>query len=190
MDKPFITEQHFKGEDFTSTPLKRAEYEECTFERCKFQNGFLDNQHFMECEFLACDLSNTNIKHSIFNTITFRECKLLGLRFEDLNDSLLSFQFHNCQMDFASFFQLKIKNTVFKDCTLLETDFTETDLTGAIFSGSNLEKAIFDGTILDKTNFGEAHNFIINPERNSLKKAKFSKHGLLGLLKKYDIVVE
>jgi uncharacterized protein YjbI with pentapeptide repeats len=190
MNIPFVTEKQFKGEDFTSTRLERAAYEECTFERCQFQNGFLDNQHFMECEFLACDLSNTNVKHCIFNSIIFKECKLLGLRFEDLNDSLLSLQFYDCQLDFASFFQLKIRNTVFKNCTLIETDFTETDLTGASFNGSNLDRTIFDETILDKVNFCEAHNFTIDPERNSLKKAKFSKDGLLGLLHKYDIDIE
>lgn len=190
MKKPFTTEQHFKGEDYTTTRLARAEYEECIFERCQFQNGFLDNQHFMECEFLACNLSNANIKHSIFNAVVFKECKLIGVRFEDLNDSLISFRFQNCQLDYASFFALRTKNTIFKDCSCMGTDFTETDLTGASFSGSNLGKAIFEQTILDKVNFSEAHDFTIDPERNSLKKTRFSKDGLLGLLKKYDIVVE
>lgn len=46
MDIPFVTEQHFKNEDYTKIRLARADYEECIFEGCQFQNGFLDNQNF------------------------------------------------------------------------------------------------------------------------------------------------
>ncbi len=45
MDIPFVTEQHFKNEDYTKIRLARADYEECIFEGCQFQNGFLDNQN-------------------------------------------------------------------------------------------------------------------------------------------------
>ena len=48
----------------------------------------------------------------------------------------------------------------------------------------------FEGSILDKANFINAINFTIDPTTNSLKKAKFHKDGLIGLLKKYDIVVQ
>ncbi|WP_350289188.1 pentapeptide repeat-containing protein [uncultured Croceitalea sp.] len=190
MDKPFITDKHFRKEDYTKTRLDRAEYEECIFETCQFQNGFLDNQNFTTCEFLACDLSNTNIKHTIFNDVLFKECKLIGLRFEDLNDSLLSVKFDNCQLDFASFFKLRLKNTVFNDCSLLEVDFTETDLTNSSFPNCNLEKAIFKSTILNKADLTSALNLTLNPESNQLKKARFGKESVLGLLKKYDIVIE
>ncbi|GMN10362.1 pentapeptide repeat-containing protein [Croceitalea sp. MTPC9] len=190
MDNPFVTNKHFKNEDYSKTRLRRAEYQECIFDTCQFQNGYLDNHHFTECEFLACDLSNTNIKHTIFNDVVFKECKLIGLRFEDLNDSLLSLRFDNCQLDFASFFQLRLKNTLFKECSLLETDFTEADLTSSSFPNCNLDKTIFDNTILTKVDFTSALNLVLNPENNQIKKARFSVDSVMGLLKKYDIVIE
>ena len=53
-----------------------------------------------------------------------------------------------------------------------------------------LEGAIFERTNLESSDFRTATHFTIDPEKNRLKKAKFSKEGVLGLLKNYDIVVE
>jgi uncharacterized protein YjbI with pentapeptide repeats len=51
---------------------------------------------------------------------------------------------------------------------------------GAVFSDSNLEKVDFR-----KSNF-----YSIDLEQNRVKKAKFSLHGLPGLLGKYNIEIE
>ena len=48
---------------------------------------------------------------------------------------------------------------------------------------------ISDQTILEKADFRTAKNYSIDPEQNRLKKAKFSLSGVVGLLRKYDIVV-
>jgi len=63
-------------------------------------------------------------------------------------------------------------------------------LTGADFNNANLDGAIFDGTILADADFTTASNFRINPELNTMKKAKFSIDGIHGLLDKYDIKIE
>jgi hypothetical protein len=43
---------------------------------------------------------------------------------------------------------------------------------------------------LERSDFRAAYNFNIDPERNKVRKAKFSRDGVVGLLGKYDIVVE
>ena len=73
---------------------------------------------------------------------------------------------------------------------LEETDFTESDLTNSIFDHCNLANAIFDSTILNKVDFRTAYNYRIDPEHNSIKKARFSMLGIAGLLNKYDIDIE
>jgi uncharacterized protein YjbI with pentapeptide repeats len=73
---------------------------------------------------------------------------------------------------------------------LHETDFTECDLTGSTFDICDLTGATFDNTNLEKTSFSTAFNYSIDPEINRIKKAKFSVPGVLGLLNKYDIVIE
>ncbi len=189
MHKQFIADKEYKGEDYSQNPLPKADYENCVFTNCNFAGGFLDNQNFMECEFVDCDLTNTNIKHTIFKETLFHDSKLVGLRFEDCNDLLLSVQFQSCNLTLASFFGLSLKDTPFKDCVLLEADFSEANLSQARFDVCQLEKALFHRTQLHETDFTTSFNLDIDPEQNHLKKTKFSKDNLIGLLKKYDIVV-
>ena len=68
-------------------------------------------------------------------------------------------------------------------------DFMAADLTEAIFDNCNLHKTVFMDTIAYKTDFTTSYNYMIDPEKNKLKKARFSKDGLAGLLTKYEIVV-
>ena len=85
---------------------------------------------------------------------------------------------------------MKIKNTRFKDSNLSEVDFTETDLTNVIFDNCDLAGAKFENTILEKADLLTSHSYSIDPELNKIKKAKFSIHGITGLLDKYDIEIE
>jgi uncharacterized protein YjbI with pentapeptide repeats len=114
---------------------------------------------------------------------------MIGLKFEECNSFLMAFSFNHCVLNFSSFYQLNLKNTAFSECKLIEVDFTTANLTEASFNACNLEKAVFENTILEKTDLRNAFNFSIDPERNRLKKAKFSKENVEGLLSKYDILI-
>jgi fluoroquinolone resistance protein len=85
---------------------------------------------------------------------------------------------------------LKLKGTEFDNCSLKEADFTDCDLTEASFDFSNLERAIFQNCNLTKTDFREAKSYSFEPSQNILKKTKFSKDGVMGLLSRYDIIVD
>ena len=139
---------------------------------------------------MDCDLSMAHIKQASFNDALFERCKMLGMRFDLCNDFLLSFRFMECTLNLSSFYGLKLKKSRFIKCKLQEVDFTETDLTSADFDGCDLQRAIFDRSILEKVDFRTAYNFNIDPERNKLRKARFSVDGVVGLLGKYDIVIE
>ena len=56
-----------------------------------------------------------------------------------------------------------------------------------ILSNSDLTDAIFEQTNLNKADLSQANNYNIDPDNNNIKKTKFSKFGLQGLLAKYDI---
>ena len=70
---------------------------------------------------------------------------------------------------------------------MIETDFTEADLSDCKFNNCNLKNAFFSRTVLKNADLSSSYNFIIDPDDNIVKKAKFSLHGLPGLLAKYDI---
>ncbi|MDT0605912.1 pentapeptide repeat-containing protein [Croceitalea rosinachiae] len=190
MSKPFVADKHFKNEDFTQNPLARAVYEECVFEGCQFQNGFLDNQNFVDCTFRECDLSNTNVAYTLWNNVFFESCKLVGVAFDKSDPALMTIQFDKCNLTLAVFYGLTLHKTDFSGSNLSQADFTHTDLTEANFTDCNLDNTVFENTNLSKVNLSKAFNFNINPEVNTLKKARFSKEELIGLLKKHDIVIE
>lgn len=115
---------------------------------------------------------------------------MLGMHFEDCNDFLLAVRFQECSLDLSSFYRSPLKGTSFDACRFLQCDFTGTDLREAVFGSCNLEGAHFDGCKLQGADFRTAYNYSIDPERNQLKKARFSRGGLEGLLGTYGIIVE
>ena len=188
--RPFIADKTFKNENFKINPLEKGDYENCVFESCQFQEAYLDNQNFTECHFLDCDLTNANITNTQFNEVIFEDSKLVGIRFETCNPILLQLGFKGCNLSLASFYEMNIQNTTFKGCQLHQVDYSFANLSKCDFGNANLKGAIFEQTSLEEANLASALNITIDPTQNTIKKARFSKEGLIGLLKKYDIVVE
>jgi uncharacterized protein YjbI with pentapeptide repeats len=106
-------------------------------------------------------------------------------------DSLLfSVEFKDCVLDYAKFYTLKLKGTTFSNCSLIAVDFMNSDLTEVVFDNCDLHKSVFVDAVANKADFTTSYNFSIDPEKNKLKKARFSEAGLKGLLDKYDIIVK
>ena len=103
---------------------------------------------------------------------------------------LFKFEFKDCILDYAKFYTLNIKGTIFTGCRLIAVDFMSADLTDVVFDNCDMHKSYFMDTIAYKTDFTTSYNYSIDPEKNKLKKAIFSKEGLKGLLAKYEIVVK
>ena len=85
---------------------------------------------------------------------------------------------------------MKLKGTMFNNCSMKEVDFSECDLTESSFDSSNLDRAIFQNCNLTKADFREAKYYSFDPSLNTLKKTKFSKDGVMGLLSRFDIIVD
>ena len=190
MDKQLIEEKTFREIDFAETSFTIGDYEYCSFINCNFSGISVANCTFLECTFNGCNLSTVNLAKAAFRDTKFTGCKLLGLHFQDVNPMGFDVGFDNCILNLSSFYDLKLKNTLFKNCSLSETDFAGADLTGAIFDECDLAGTIFENTILEKADLRTAYNYSIDPELNRNKKAKFSSASIAGLLHKYDIVIE
>jgi uncharacterized protein YjbI with pentapeptide repeats len=83
-----------------------------------------------------------------------------------------------------------MKKTQFIDCSLKEVDFSEVELTEAVFIACDLIGTVFENTVLVKADLRTAINYSIDPERNKLKKARFSFPAAAGLLNKYQLVID
>jgi len=189
MEQVYITDKKFEKINYSEKPLDKGEYESCTFTYCDFANTDLSNILFIECSFINCNLSLVKLTKTAFRDVTFKDCKMLGMLFNNCNDFGFSVQFENCQLNHSSFFKLKLKKTLFKNCSLEEVDFSESDLTESKFDGSQLKEARFEHTNLEKADLRTASSYSIDPEINKIKKAKFSLSGVIGLLDKYDIQI-
>jgi uncharacterized protein YjbI with pentapeptide repeats len=173
----------------TPGDFKKAEYEKCIFVNCDFSGVDLSGAKFIECEFKGCGLSLVKVAGTTINDVIFRDCKMLGFRFDLCHQLALSFTIESCALNDTSFFKCKLKKTVFNNSQLHHCDFGQTDLSESKFNNCDLKDAMFENTNLSKADFRTAYNYTIDPDVNIVKKAKFSKEGLAGLLDKYDIEV-
>jgi len=190
MERIYIEDKQIGKEDIQNKELAIADYESCSFNNCDLSNADLSKRVFLDCEFTTCNLSSAKLYKAAFKTIKFKDCKLLGLHFEDCDDFLFEVGFENCQLNLSSFYKMKIKKIRFKNCNLSEVDFIESDLSNAIFDTCDLTGTRFENTILEKADLRTSYGYSINPELNKIKKARFSIHGIAGLLDKYDIEIE
>ena len=190
METVIHEDNNFENVDYSEKRLFNREFINCVFTNCNFTKSDLSNNDFADCNFNSCNFSLTLLQDAGLKNIKFVGCKLMGIDFSKCNSFLFSVVFHNCQLDYSSFFKLKMKKTNFVDCSIKEVDFAETDLSMAVFNNCDLLNTSFMRTNLEKTDFRTAINYSFDPELNKIKKAKFSSDGVLGLLMKYDIIIE
>lgn len=180
----------FEKIDYTDKKTSHQEFEDCVFKNCDFSNSHFFSNTLMDCEFIDCNLSMTALAGTSLKSVTFKNCKLLGIQFHACLDFLFQVNFQDCVLDYASFANKKMPKTKFVSCSMKEVSFIGTNLTNSVFENCNLDNAIFNDTLLAAVDFTSAYNYKIDPEFNPMKKAKFSTQGIAGLLDKYDIKIE
>jgi uncharacterized protein YjbI with pentapeptide repeats len=190
MEDLLYFQKTFNKEIYIDKRINNREFEECIFKNCDFSNSDFSNTTFMDCEFIDCNLSMINLSGTFLKTVVFKNCKLLGIQFQSVQDFLFNVQFQDCVLDYSSFANKKMPKTKFNSCSLKEVSFIGANLNHSIFENCNLERAIFNETELSGSDFRTAYNYTIDPEFNPMKKAKFSTQGIIGLLDKYDIKIE
>jgi fluoroquinolone resistance protein len=185
----FIQDKTFDKTNFTKGPFLKGEYENCTFNNCDLSNCDLGDTKFIECQFTGCNLSMAKLSGTLLRDVRFKDCKMLGLFFDSCDQFGLAIQMDGCILDHSSFYKVKLVKTTFRNTQLHEADLTECDLTGSVFDNCDLALARFDNTILEKADLRTAYNYSIDPDRNKIRKAKFSLPAATGLLDKYDIEI-
>jgi uncharacterized protein YjbI with pentapeptide repeats len=178
-------------ERWTSEQMRSyQEVEQCRFVNCDFSNADFSNKKFIDCLFERCNLSLVALSGAGMQNVAFQDCKLAGVQFTACRDMLFEVHFEGCQLSYTSFYGKRMPSTSFVRCALTDTDFTSADLSSAVFQECTLNGAIFSATQLNGADFRTATGFIIDPDSNPLKKAKFRLEGLPGLVTKYGVIIE
>jgi len=185
----YILDQEYSNLQLGLDDIMYCDYERCTFIHCDFTACDFLAVAFIDCVFTDCNFNEAKINYVSLRNALFTNCSFTSVNFTMCDPLLMQVEFKDCTLDYAKFYTLKIKGTVFTNCSLIAVDFMNTDLTGVIFDTCNLHKSVFVDAIANKADFTTSYNFTIDPERNKLRKAKFSQAGLKGLLEKYDLII-
>lgn len=175
-----IINQIIENTDFTIHKPEEY-YAACEFNRCNFSQSTLKSITFENCTFNVCDFSLVKMKNTSWHGVVFKDCKLMGTDFSTCNP-FSSFSFERCQLGYANFHGMKMRQTNFIECDMVESYFSEADMEGAKFIRCNLERALFHHTNLVGADFSTAYNMTIIPSNNKLKNALFSRFNLEGLV--------
>lgn len=180
--------QTIETTDFTIQTLEEY-YAGCEFNHCNFAQSTLKSITFENCIFKTCDFSLVKMKNTSWHGVIFKDCKLLGTDFSTCNP-FSSFSFERCQLGYANFHGMKMKQTHFIECDMVESYFSEADMEGAIFTRCNLDRALFHHTNLTGADFTTAYNMAIVPANNRLKSTLFSRFNLEGLVAHVGIILK
>ena len=173
--------------NFSIDKTDREEFENCEITNCTF--GDMKRIDFTDCVFKNCNLSNVNFRNCKLQDITFIDCKLIGANFSPAANFGFTLLCENCNLDYTSFDKKKINKSVFKNCKMHGANFTQADLSKSTFIQCDFADAVFANTNISTVDFTTSINFLIDPELNNIKKAKFLAQDLHALLYRHDIVV-
>lgn len=174
--------------DYTKSSLEE-EYYRCTFKNCNFSGIRIGKVLFEQCRFEHCNLSLVMASNTSWQEVTFYECKMTGTNLAASNGFSLSFTFEGCILSYAIFQELKLQGTHFTKCILQEAEFSGANLSGAVFKECDLSRTVFQHTNLEGADFTTALYYSINPNLNRVRKARFSRFGLEGLLGSFGIEI-
>jgi fluoroquinolone resistance protein len=190
MSKNYVEEEVFERVDFSKEALPKGDYTQCRFVQCNFAKADLSSIAFVECVFEGCDLSLARIFKTAFREVSFTDCKLLGLSFDQANSFLFSIEPVGCNMASCSFQGMRLEKLRFQTCSLQGADFTGADLRASVFTECDLLNATFDNTDLQGADLRGATTYIIDPGSNRLKGARFTLSEVGGLLARYGVILE
>ncbi len=179
-----------QSKDYSNARIDELEYEYTLFSNCDFTNARLNGVEFIDCTFENCNLSNASLDGASIKNCTFIECKMLGVSFSQTRDFGFEMHAQNCNLSFVSFDKKKVYKSTFKNCNMEGVNFTQADLSKSKISSCNLLDALFNTTNLSGVDFRTNTNFLIHPEANNIKKARFQSQDLHRLLAGYNIIVD
>lgn len=182
-------DQTFTQQSELPTHWMQHDFEQCVFQNLNLSAVVFAKSSFINCRFDHCDLTQVILTNTKLDDVTFADCQLLHIDFGLCNPFGLRVDFVRCRLDYAVFLDKKLKKTRFSTCSMKEVHFLKCDLTNTLFNACDLELTKFAENNLTSADFSSSYNLRIDPDDNVIKKARFSRHNLPGLLTKYNIKI-
>lgn len=186
-------------QSFADINLKNKSFEQCYFENCTFNTCYFDDSSFIKCKFVdcsfkSCSLNLVTLTGSSFIDTEFSNCKMKGINWTQIHFPYVTVSspifFHNCDISFSGFYDLKVPGISIIECKAHEIDLRGTDLSSSDLSGSDFKLAQFNKTNLKSADLRNCINYEINPTENSIEKAFFSLPEAIELLNTFKINID
>jgi len=185
-----LENQAIESENFAKKTLQSQVFISCSFDRCDFSESLLRNTQFCSCVFINCNLSLPKLDGCRFQDVRFVDCKIVGAEFFKCEKTFFFPKFERCLLHYCNFSDLNMKKISFNGSRLRECIFTNTNLDSADFTDVDLSGTVFHSCNLSTADFTSAVRYDIDPQKNKIKKAKFSLPEVIGLLRGFDIKIE
>ncbi len=170
--------------------VKDKEFSNCKFINCNFSSTTYTDCSFEDCVFENCDLAMMKVKYSRFLDVSFKECKMIGIMWDEASLPF-SISCEDSNISYSSFYGMKLKKIKIHKCIAHEVNFSEADMQLSKFNYTDLQDSIFQNTNLVKANFENAINYNgIDVSSKKIKNATFSLPEALVLLRNFDIVLK
>jgi len=187
----FKTDDYWEEEfvEYNDKNLDSIYFENCTFTKCNFSQGFFDSCKFTECIFINCDLSLVKLKNCTFNDVVFKTSKLIGISWSTCVEPY-DVKFDACNISQNSFHLLDLRQMKFINSLIEDTGFEECNLEKSLFDDCDLKQSVFINNNLQKSNFETSKNYLIDPQQNDIRKAQFSLPEALSFLSLLPIKIK
>lgn len=183
----------FKDLSIETLHLEKKQFEQCVFEACIFKEAILKRCRFVECSFLNCDLSLSLWQGSSLSEVSFNQSNLSSINWTLLQWPVIKLcspmYFDGCNLSYASFYSLTLRDLFLERCRAHECDFREAVLSQASFAETDLSRSLFTQTDLSGANFVDAINYYIDTKENVIKGATFSFPDVMNLLRSHEIKI-
>lgn len=165
------------------------EFYDCRFVSCDFSDRTIRKTAFEKCVFDKCNFAMTVFACGLRDA-AFTDCKMIGADLSAIDRFSNALSFNRCNLDYASFANIKLRGLAFRNCRMHDTSFESAGIPDSTFAGCDMERASFAGADLERADLSAAFNFAIDPRECRLKKTVFSRYRLEGLVSHLNIVIK
>lgn len=183
----------FSGLDLHGRELRFKAFYGCVFTRCSFLETTFISCKFVDCEFRECNLGLCRVRDCSFSNTRFQDSQVIGVDWTEASwpkrGFLRTIDFDRCALNHSTFIGLSLRGIDLTRCVARDVDFTEADLSRANLTHTDFSQSRFLHTDLTEADLTDATNYSIAPNRNVLKKTKFSLPEAISLLYGLDIIL-
>lgn len=144
------------GFDFSKFDLNNSFFCGVNFEKCDFSNVYLSGSNFGGSFLKECTLKENINKKSTWDDMTFEKTKIISMNafrttfmYGRFHDSIFS----ECHIEKCLLSNSDFNNVCFRECTIIDTDFTECKFDNVRFISCKFDNVKFDENVDNQTIF-------------------------------------